>query len=273
MPSRPVRLKSEIRDTIRNSVDAVAADFLATTARMPRLARAIVPGFPHHVTQRGNRRQQTFFHDDDYVRYLKLMAKWCERYRVDIWAYCLMPNHTHLIAVPETADGLRRAIGEAHRRYTAEVNHREGWTGCLWQGRFSSFVMDERYLLTAARYVELNPVRAGLVAHPKEYPWSSARAHLLGRDDGLVTTAPLLARVDDWSAFLGAGAPPEAADELRSHERTGRPLGSDDFVDDLERLLNRVLRRRKSGPVRRSAGDNAVSQESRPLRSGKRGVA
>jgi putative transposase len=235
-------------------------------ARMPRLARAIVPGFPLHITQRGNRRQRTFFCDDDYVRYLQLMAEWCARYRVEIWSYCLMLNHTHLIAVPETADGLRRAIGEAHRRYTAEVNRREGWTGCLWQGRFFSFVMDERYLLAAARYIELNPVRAGLVARASDYPWSSARAHLFGRDDGLVKAAPLLARVEDWSAFLNAGAAPETADQLRSHERTGRPLGSDDFITHVEGLLNRVLRRRKPGPPRRSLTGTAIPEEAvRPV--------
>ncbi len=240
---------------------------------MPRLARAVVPGFPHHVTQRGNRRQLTFFRDEDYLLYCALMGEWCHRYRVEIWAYCLMPNHAHLIAVPETPDGLRRAVGEAHKRYTAEVNRREGWTGCLWQGRFSSFAMDDRYLLSAARYVERNPVRAGLVSEARDYPWSSARAHLRGRDDVLVTAAPLLARVGDWSAFLGAGAASEAGEQLRNHERTGRPLGSADFIDQLERLLNRVLRRRKPGPPRRSCSENAVSEEPKAARPGMRGLA
>src|ERR1700704_2438685 len=97
----------------------------ARACAMPRLARAVVPDFPHHVTQRGNRRQQTFFCNDDYLLYMALIAEWCHRYRVEVWAYCLMPNHVHLIAVPTTPGGLRRAIGEAHRRYTLEVNHRE----------------------------------------------------------------------------------------------------------------------------------------------------
>ena len=108
------------------------------------------------------------------------MAEWCDRYRVQVWAYCLMPNHVHLIAVPASSDGLRGAIGEAHRRYTTVINRREGWRGHLWQGRFASYVMDDRYTLAAARYVELNPVRAGLVARAEDYPCSSARAHLLG---------------------------------------------------------------------------------------------
>src|SRR3972149_902391 len=118
------------------------------------------------------------------------MGQWCKERGVAVWAYCLMPNHVHLIAVPKSEDGPRRAIGEAHRRYTRRVNFREQWRGHLWQGRFASFVMDEPYLLAAARYVELNPVRAQLVAHGGDWPWSSARAHLSGRDDRVVKVAP-----------------------------------------------------------------------------------
>ncbi len=129
---------------------------------MARIARAVAPGIPHHVTQRGNRRQQTFFSDEDYQLYLELMSEWCMKYAVETWAYCLMPNHIHLIVVPETKEGLNLAIGEAHRRYTRHINFRERWRGHLWQGRFSSFIMDERYLSACTRYVELNPVRSGL---------------------------------------------------------------------------------------------------------------
>jgi len=111
---------------------------------MARIARAVAPGISHHVTQRGNRRQQTFFNDEDYQSYLELMSEWCMKFQVETWAYCLMPNHIHLIVGPETKDGLNQAIGEAHRRYTRRINFREGWRGHLWQGRFSSFIMDER---------------------------------------------------------------------------------------------------------------------------------
>ena len=134
---------------------------------MARLARVVVPGLPHHITQRGNRRQQTFFCDEDYEYYLELMGQWCAVHQVEIWAYCLMPNHVHLIAVPQSADGLRLAVGEVHRRYTRMVNFREGWRGHLWQGRFASFVLDEPYVLTAARYVELDQVRTRLVNAPE----------------------------------------------------------------------------------------------------------
>jgi putative transposase len=150
---------------------------------MARIARVVVPGYPHHVTQRGSRRQATFFREKDYQNYLTLMAQWCRRQRVSIWAYCLMPNHVHLVAVPETAEGLARAIGQAHRQHALMVNAREGWSGHLWQERFASFVMDESYLMAAVRYVELNPVRAGLTPFAEDYPWSSARAHLHLADD------------------------------------------------------------------------------------------
>ena len=112
---------------------------------MPRIARVAAPGFPHHVTRRGNRRQRTFFCNRDYQTDLELMAQWCSRCGVEVWAYCLMPNHVHLIVVPESEDGLRRAIGEAHRRYTRHANFRKRWRGHLWQGRFASYVLDEPY--------------------------------------------------------------------------------------------------------------------------------
>src|SRR4029077_14402136 len=203
------------------------------------------PGFPHHITQRGNRRQQTFFCDEDYQSYLELMAEWCGAHKVKILVYCLMPNHVHLIAVPQSADGLRRAIGEVHRRYTRMVNFREGSRGHLWQARIASFVLDEPYLLTAARYVELNPVRAGLVGAPSRYRWSSAAAHVRGRDDTLVRVAPLLKRAPKWRAFLARVIREKDIKLLHAHERTGRPLGDEAFLVKLERGLGRILRRQK----------------------------
>ena len=158
-----------------------------------------------------------------------------------------MPNHVHLIVVPETEDGLRRAIGEAHRRYTRRVNFRKRWRGHLWQGRFASFVLDEPYLLVATRYVEMNPVKARLVRRPRQYRWSSAAAHLKGRDDGLVRVEPLLGLVGDWGKFLSQPVEPDSIQKLQTHERTGRPLGSDGFVAKLERRLQRALRPRKPG--------------------------
>lgn len=218
---------------------------------MARIARVVAPGVPHHVTQRGNRRQETFFCDEDYRAYIELMGEWCSRFNVRVWAYCLMPNHVHLIAVPESEDALRRAIGEAHRRYTRKVNFREGWRGHLWQGRFASFPMDESYLLAATRYVELNPVRAGLVEKPEAYPWSSASPHMSGHDNSLVSVSPLREMVGDWTKFLLEGFGEKEAEDLRRHERTGRPLGCERFVTKLERLTGSMLRPQKPGPKRR----------------------
>ena len=121
---------------------------------MSRIARAVIPGIPHHVTQRGNRRLETFFSDDDYRLYIDLLAESCQRSGTEIWGYCLMPNHVHLIMVPADADGLRASLGEAHRRYARAINQREDWRGHLWQERFQSFPMDEAHLAAAARYVE-----------------------------------------------------------------------------------------------------------------------
>ena len=213
---------------------------------MPRIARIIAPGIPHHITQRGNRRMETFFRNEDYQAYLALMAEWCRKCDVAIWAYCLMPNHVHLIAVPETAEGLRLAIGEAHRRYSSMINRRQKWTGHLWQGRFSSFPMDETYLLAAVKYAEMNPVRARLVSQPYDWQWSSARAHAEGKDDILVKVAPLLEMVGDWQQFLSE-ADEEDATRIRGHERTGRALGEDSFLDTLENMLQRTVKPQKAG--------------------------
>src|SRR5437868_4685727 len=169
---------------------------------MTRLARIVVPGLPHHVTQRGNRREAIFFEDGDQEIYRDLLAEQARKAGVEVWAYCLMPNHVHLILTPQAAEGLGRAVGEAHRRYTNFINARGRWTGHLFQARFSSVAMDEDHLLAAVRYVSLNPVRARLVARAEDWPWSSVRAHLAAADDGLVRVQPVLERVGDLATLL-----------------------------------------------------------------------
>jgi putative transposase len=215
---------------------------------MARLARAVAAGVPHHVTQRGNRRQTVFFEEADYRRYRALLRAACAASGVAVWAYCLMPNHVHLILVPATTGGLAAALGEAHRRYSSLVNRRQGWTGYLWQGRFASCALDRPHLLAAARYIELNPVRAGLASRPEEWPWSSARAHLRRRDDPLVRVRPLLAEIPDWPGFLAAPPDPDPLERLRQHTRTGRPLGDAAFTEELEARLGRRLRPAPPGP-------------------------
>jgi putative transposase len=216
---------------------------------MARLARAVVAGYPHHVTQRGNRRLPTFFSDDDYRAYVDLLAEQCAARGVAVWAWCLMPNHVHLIVVPKTGEALARALGEAHRRYTRRVNFREGWRGHLWQERFFSCVLDARHALATARYVERNPVRAGLVKRAWQWPWSSAAAHVKGRGDALIGPAgPLVAEVADWRRFLRTDESDETLARLRLHCRTGRPLVAPALLDRLESLLGRTLRPRRPGP-------------------------
>ena len=165
-----------------------------------------------------------------------------------------MPNHVHLILVPADPDGLRRTLADVHRRYTAHINLRHGWTGHLWQGRFGSVAMDEDHLACAARYVALNPVRARLAERVEDWPWSSARAHLAGRDDGVVRVAPLLERFGDVAAFLDQPRDNEesAFDRLRRGETTGRPAGDDAWIGRLEREHGRALKPGKRGPKPKS---------------------
>jgi putative transposase len=216
---------------------------------MARLPRVVLPGIPHHVTQRGNGRQRTFFEDDDYALYLDLLADAAERAQAEVWAYCLMPNHVHIVLTPADEHGLWRTFGELHRRYTGYVNARRRTTGHLWQGRFGSVAMDEAHFVTALRYVALNPVRARLVTCAEDWPWSSTRAHLAGEDDQVVKVAPALERVGDFAAFLG-----EPFDEalsyatLRKAESIGRPIGSSEWLAAMEARTGLALRPQKRGP-------------------------
>jgi putative transposase len=219
---------------------------------MARISRVVIPGVPHHVTQRGNRRLPTFFGDDDYRSYRELLAEGCKAAQVEVLAWCLMPNHVHLVLTPSSEGGLRAALADAHRRYSRRINQREGWTGYLWQGRFASAPMDEDHRLAACRYVELNPVRARLVAAPEDWPWSSARAHLNAKPDGVVSIGPMLTRVPDWKAFLAAGLPEADHEALRAAERTGRPLGSMAFIAEIENRSGRSFAPGRAGRPRRA---------------------
>lgn len=216
---------------------------------MARLPRLVIPGIPYHVTQRGNRRAQTFFEDADYALYRDLLAQSAERAGAEVWAYCLMPNHVHIIVVPSDEDGLRRTFADTHRRYTGYINARNRWTGHLWQGRFGAVAMDEGHLAAAVRYVSLNPVRARLVGRAQDWPWSSAAAHLSGEDDGLVKVAPVLERYGRFEPFLGAAADDDRAwKQLRMSETSGRPLGDEAWLDALEARSGRILKPQKRGP-------------------------
>lgn len=225
---------------------------------MTRLARIVVPGLPHHVTQRGNRREAIFFEDGDQEVYRDLLAEQTRKAGVEVWAYCLMPNHVHLILTPTTADGLGRAVGEAHRRYTNFVNARGRWTGHLFQSRFGSVAMDETHLLAAVRYVSLNPVRARLVARAEAWAWSSVRAHLAGADDELVVVRPILERAPRFAELLAGGDEASYA-ALRVSEGSGRPVGNAEFIAGLERLLGRPIARRAPGRKPANVADGQLN--------------
>lgn len=215
---------------------------------MARLARAIFPGHPHHVTQRGNGRAQTFFSDDDYAEYRDLLGMHCAAAGVEIWSWVLMPNHVHLILVPGDEDGLRRALSVVHRRYAGHVHARLKRTGHFWQGRFGCVAMDEAHLLGALRYVALNPVRARLTERAIDWPWSSTSALIGDIDDGITATQPVLSRYPDFAALLAAGEDEAMSLRLRKAEQIGRPVGDARFLDALESASGRTFKRGRPGP-------------------------
>lgn len=223
---------------------------------MPRIARHVFPGLPHHVVQRGNRRENVFFGDADRAAYLRWLREYCVKYGVQLLAYCLMTNHVHFIAVPLTASALEETFRALHTRYAMRVNRIRQSTGHVWQGRPFSAVLDEPYLYTAVRYVELNPVRAGMVEKAEQYRWSSASAHCgLRRDALLVPAVEWLANVggpDGWSGWLALGDDPDRVAVLRRNSQRSLPCGNDAFVSDLERRVGQTLRPAKMGRPRKS---------------------
>jgi putative transposase len=188
------------------------------------------------------------FNESDYDYYLELLKEWCDKESVEIWAYCLMTNHVHLLLKPMQGSNLSKAIAETHRRYTRMINFRENWRGYLWQGRFSSYPMDEEHLLKVAAYVELNPVKAKMVKSAWDYKWSSVHAHLKGSDPlEIVEPQKLLELCGDWKTYL-AQSQGKQDGLFESHLNTGRPLGDDGFINYAERILERSLRKMKPGP-------------------------
>ena len=214
---------------------------------MARMARIVIPNIPHHITQRGNRSQKVFFSDKDKTAYLNLLYKYAQDARLTFWAYCLMDNHVHLIAVPEKEDSLAKGIGDTHKYYTRMVNFRENWRGYLWQGRFSSFPLDEKYLYAAIRYVERNPVRAGIVKRAEDYEFSSAKAHVYKTNDLLLSDNFVIEEIKDWKEFLAEDDKDQDVKLFKKHTRVGRPLGQEGFIEKLEKMTGRILRPQKAG--------------------------
>ena len=209
---------------------------------MPRIARIVVPDCPYHITQRGNHKEEVFFGDETRHDYLALLRRYARRCGLEIWAYCLMPNHVHLIVVGRSKDSLARAIGNAHREHSRRINRAREWTGHLWANRFYSTALDESHLWNAVRYVESNPSRAGLVACATDYRWSSARAHAgLHHDPLLAAGRPFPGSIACWATWLDDGPNWPEYDALRRNTSTGRPSGCPEFVLRLERQLGRPI--------------------------------
>ena len=221
---------------------------------MPRVARIVIPDVPHHVTQRGNNRQDVFFAVDDRSVYLQILAEQSGRAALDVLGYSLMTNHVHLVVVPRRPDSLAKAIGRTDWIYTQHVNRLHDRLGHLWQNRFYSCPMGEKHTVAAMRYVEQNPVRAKLVMHAWDYPWSSARAHVTGRDEtGLIDLNAWLTDwpPKEWRRMLRTGIDEDLLGVLRRCTMRGRPFGSDRFVSKMEKLLGRRVR---ANPVGRPVG-------------------
>ena len=212
---------------------------------MPRLARAVAVGYAHHITQRGNNRQDVFFVDDDRRLYLELLKEQADKYSLELAGYCLMSNHIHIVAIPHEQDSLAKAIGRTHFRYTQYINHFHRRSGHLWQGRFYSCALDERHFWLAMKYIELNPVRARLCRKPWRYKWSSAAGHVDDKAESDILKLPWwydIISAGQWRKELEAGLSDSELSRVRLSTHTGRPLGSDSFISKLEKLLNRRVR-------------------------------
>lgn len=220
---------------------------------MARLARLVIPDYPHYITQSGVRGMTVFKQKSDYINYLDLLKEGCKKAKSKIISYCLMPNQIHLILIPSTEDGLRASLGETHRCYTRIINDRENCIGHLWQERFHSFPMDEDHLLSCIKYVELSPVRAGLVEKPQSWLWSSARSRIKNEMNIVADNFAILNKTDNWASFLQGNIKSAELEQFQKHSLTGRPLGSEQWVTKLETITGRRLKKQKPGPKLKKA--------------------
>lgn len=218
---------------------------------MPRRARIVFAGIPHHITQRGNRKENVFFGNQDRKLYLRWLSEYCYRHEMEVLAYCLMTNHVHLVMIPSTAEGLHLTLKPLHTRYAQYVNKNQGWNGRLWQGRFFSSPMDESYTWWTIKYVELNPVRAGMVEKAEDYPWSSAAPHCGLRQDSVITSNRVwntkFKSIENWSDWLSSGIEQETEQQIRAKVRKGLPCGSPSFIESLEKIIGQSLKVKRLG--------------------------
>ncbi len=212
---------------------------------MPRIARVVAVSLPHHITQRGNYRQDVFLDAEDRKQYLMWIGEYSVKYGLSILAYCLMQNHVHFIAIPEEAGSLAKTFNTAHMRYSQYFNKKLRQRGHLWQGRFYSCVLDEPHLILASRYIERNPVRAGLVEKPWQWPWSSASSHTNENKKDLLELGDLFKTIgmtfSSWNKYIDSGEEGSFLQCIRKHTLTGRPLGTAPFIERLEAKFGRKI--------------------------------
>jgi len=218
---------------------------------MPRSSRCVFANIPHHITQRGNRREDVFFNEEDRKIFLDLLKKYSEKYFVKVIAYCLMTNHIHLILVPTTEDGLEKVLRPLHMRYAQKINKNKGWQGHLWQGRYFSSPLDEDYLWECIRYIENNPVRAKMVNKAEEYKWSSARYHCRLDVSELFSNEKewldKIKSINNWSKWLTEKEDNMKLEIIRRNIEKGLPCGSEKFINQLEKIKNKILKYRPIG--------------------------
>jgi putative transposase len=209
---------------------------------MSRLARSTVIGYPHQVTQRGKYGQSVFEEEADFSSYLRWLQEFSRRYSIEIWAYCLMRDHVHFVCVPQSKAALALGFNTLHMRYTQYFHGKKGLTGHLWRGRFMSCLLDGDSVIEEVRFIENDPVRAGLVSWAEDYPWSSARHHVLGVPDPLLEESGFLKGcIKDWRAYLGTNGNESILDRTWRSLKTGRPAGDKDFILSLEGIMGKRL--------------------------------
>ena len=221
---------------------------------MPRIARVCGVNYPHHITQRGNNKETVFFNDDDRRFYLKTLGRYSDQWKIEIWAYCLMVNHVHILAVPRREESLAKGIGSTNLVYTQYINHRYNRSGRLWQNRFFSTVIErEPYLWAVVRYMERNPVRANIVKKPEDYPWSSARAHVLKERDGILSGERWLEE-DELNVYRNFLREEDKKLDgfIRKATSTGRPLGREEFAKSIGEMIGRDIGSREVGRPKKS---------------------
>jgi putative transposase len=221
---------------------------------MARLARSTIIGYPHQVTQRGNYGQRVFEEDADFVRYLAWAREYASRYSIDIWAYCLMPNHVHFVCVPKTTGALALGFNTLNMRYAQYFHKKKGVSGHLWKGRFLSCILDNLSVYEEVRFIENNPVRAGIAKRSEEYPWSSARSHVTGVFDPVLSDGHcfLASEIPDWLGYLASGGNQDVITRVRARLKTGRPAGDSEFVHRLEAIVGRRLEALPRGRPRKA---------------------